>query len=118
VDNASCDGDRSPLEQDTMATFVPGQTIATPDSSIEVTVSPTAPLAPGRHRFQLIVVDDSGNESEPTVAEVIVVDDKKPTAVLDAPARVSFGASFKLSGARSADLPPGRIREFRWLLIS
>jgi len=51
-------------------------------------------------------------------AEVIVVDDKKPTAVLDAPARVSFGTSFKLSGARSADLPPGRIREFRWLMIS
>jgi len=101
-----------------MATFVPGQTVATTDSSIEVTVSPTAPLAPGRHRFQLVVVDDSGNESEPTVAEVIVVDDKKPTAVLDAPARVSFGASFRLSGARSADLPPGRIREYRWLLIS
>ena len=52
------------------------------------------------------------------MAEVIVVDDKKPTAVLDAPARVSFGASFKLSGARSADLPPGKIREFRWLLIN
>jgi len=101
-----------------MATFVPGQTIATPDSSIEVTVSPTAPLTPGRHRFQLIVVDDSGNESEPTLAEVIVVDDKKPTAVIDAPARVSFGTSFKLSGARSADLPPGRIREFRWMLVS
>ena len=50
--------------------------------------------------------------------EVIVVDDKKPTAVLDAPARVSFGVSFKLSGARSADLPPGKIREFRWLMIS
>ena len=43
-----------------MATFVPGQTITTPDSSIEVTVSPTAPLAPGRHRFQLIVVNGSG----------------------------------------------------------
>jgi len=101
-----------------MATFVPGQTIATPDSSIEVTVSPTAPLAPGRHRFQLIVVDDSGNESEPTLADVIVVDDKKPTAVLDATARVSFGTSFKLSGARSADLQPGRIREFLWMLVS
>jgi len=101
-----------------MANFVPGQPIATPDSSIEVTVSPVAPLAPGRHRFQLVVVDDSGNESAPSVTEVIVIDDKKPTAVLDAPARVSFGASFKLSGARSADLPPGRIREFRWLLIS
>jgi hypothetical protein len=101
-----------------MATFIPGQPVATPSPTIEVTVSPTAPLAPGRHRFQLVVVDDSGNESAPSVAEVVVIDDKKPTAVLDAPARVSFGASFSLSGARSADLPPGRIREYRWMLIS
>ena len=111
---------RSPLalEENTMANFVPGQPIATPDSSIEVTVSAAAPLAPGRHRFQLVVVDDSGNESAPSVTEVIVIDDKKPTAVLDAPARVSFGASFKLSGARSFDLPPGKISEFRWMLVS
>ena len=101
-----------------MATFVPGQTIATPESSIEVTVTPAAPLAPGRHRFQLVVVDDSGNVSEPTVADVVVVDDKKPTAVLDAPARVSFGASFSLSGARSVDLPPGKVSQYRWTMIS
>jgi len=100
-----------------MATFLPGQPIATSDASIEVTVSPASPLAPGRHRFQLVVVDDSGNESVPSIAEVVVIDDKRPTAVLDAPARVSFGASFRLSGARSTDLPPGRIHEFRWMLI-
>jgi hypothetical protein len=101
-----------------MATFVPGQLIATPDSTVEVTIAPAAPLAPGRHRFQLVVVDDSGNVSEPAVADVVVIDDKKPTAVLDAPARVSFGASFSLSGARSVDLPPGRIVQYRWTLIS
>ena len=101
-----------------MANFVPGQTVTTSDPSIEVTVSPTTPLAPGKHRFQLVVVDDSGNVSEPTFADVVVIDDKKPTAILEAPARVPFGQSFTLSGARSSDLPPGRITQFRWVMVS
>ena len=41
-----------------------------------------------------------------------------PGEPIDAPARVSFGASFKRSAARSPDLPPGGIVEFRWMLIS
>ncbi len=98
-----------------MAVFVPGQEVQTSESSVEVTVTPTSALPPGRHRFQLIVVDDAGNQSEPAVVEVIVVDDKKPTAVIDAPARVSAGASFKLTGARSSDLAPGKIVSYRWL---
>ncbi len=101
-----------------MATFVPGQPVVTAEPTVQVTVSPTAPLAPGRHRFQLVVVDDSGNQSEPSVAEVIVIDDKKPTAVIDAPRTVSFGASFSLSGSRSTDLPPGKIVEYRWVMVS
>jgi hypothetical protein len=101
-----------------MATFVPGQTVTTSDATVEVTVSPAAPLAPGRHRFQLVVVDDSGNASDPAFADVVVIDDKKPTAILEAPSRVPFGTSFTLSGARSADLPPGRIAQFRWVMVS
>ena len=101
-----------------MATFLPGQPVTTSDSSVEVTVSRAAPLSPGRHRFQLVVVDDSGNVSDPAFADVIVIDDKKPTAVIEAPARVPFGTSFTLSGARSTDLPPGRITQFRWLMVS
>jgi hypothetical protein len=101
-----------------MATFVPGQPVVTSTSAVEVTVSATAPLAPGRHRFQLVVVDDAGNQSEPATTDVVVVDDRKPTAVLDAPARVPVGSAFTLSGARSADLPPGRIVEYRWVLLS
>ena len=64
-----------------MATFVPGQDIRTPDPTIEVTVTPQSPLPPGRHRFQLVVIDDTGIQSEPSIAEVIVIDDQKPTAV-------------------------------------
>ena len=101
-----------------MATFVTGQEIQTSDSSVEVTITPATPLAPGKHKFQLVVVDDSGNQSEPTTVEIVVVDDKKPTAVMDAPASVPFGNSFKLSGSRSFDLPPGKIVSYRWLRLS
>ena len=30
------------------------------------------PLSPGRHRFQLVVVDDRGRESEPAFVVVLV----------------------------------------------
>lgn len=101
-----------------MAKFIPGQEIKTDTPSIEVTVDPANPLAPGRHRFQLIVVDDSGNESVPTMVDVVVIDNQRPTAVLDAPATVGFGSSFTLSGARSSDLPPGKIKIYRWVQLS
>ena len=101
-----------------MATFVTGQDVQTQDAQVEVTVSPTKPLSPGRHKFQLVVVDDSGNQSEPATVEIIVVDDKKPTAVIDAPATCPLGASFNLNGSRSSDLPPGKIVSYRWLQLS
>ena len=101
-----------------MARFVPGTPVVTTDSQVEVTVDPGAPLAPGQHRFQLVVVDDAGNASSPTIADVVVVDDQRPTAVLDVPARVSLGASFTLSGARSSDVAPGKVVQYRWLQLS
>lgn len=101
-----------------MAKFVPGQEIKTDTSSIEVTMDAVNPLPPGRHCFQLIVEDDSGNVSEPATVDVVVIDNKKPTAVLDAPATVAFGHSFSLSGARSFDLPPGKIKSYRWVQLS
>ena len=97
-----------------MAEFRPGQPIETDVPTVEVTVTPGAPLPVGRHRFQLVVVDDSGNQSEPSVAEVIVRDRQKPTAVLDVPAAVDFGSSFRLSGSRSSDVAPGKIVKFIW----
>ena len=101
-----------------MATFVTGQPVVTTDSHVEVTVTPSAPLPPGHHRFQLVVVDDSGNESSPAAVDVVVIDNQKPTAVIDAPSTVPFGTSFSLSGARSTDLPPGKIVQYRWLQLS
>ena len=100
-----------------MATFIPGQTVRTQDPTVEVTVTPNAPLPVGSHRFQLVVVDDSGIQSEPAIAEIIVIDTQRPTAVLDAPRTVPFGSSFTLSGARSADLAPGRITAYHWVRL-
>lgn len=69
-------------------------------------------LAPGRHRFGLVVVDEAGNASAPAVRQVNVVD-PAPTAVLDAPAQVIVTQPWQLSGARSFDAG-GRIVRFTW----
>jgi hypothetical protein len=100
-----------------MAEFQPGQTIETEESTIEVTVTENRPLAVGRHRFRLVVVDDSGNESAPDTVVVHVVDDQAPTAILTAPERVSFGVSFPLDGSRSSDVGGGRIVRYLWTLM-
>jgi hypothetical protein len=92
----------------------PGQPVETTTPNIEVTVTPSAPLPAGRHRFQLVVEDDSGNRSEPSNAEVIVRDTQKPTAALDAPREVDLGRSFQLSATRSSDVAPGRIIKYIW----
>ena len=96
--------------------FVINQPIETTEPEIEVTINPQAPLSVDRHRFQLVVVDDSGNVSEPDSAEVIVRDTSRPTAVLQAPGEVNFGQSFSLSGRQSSDIG-GRIVKYRWTLL-
>ena len=108
-----CSDARRTGEGESMATFKPGVPVVTAEPTIEVTVTPDAPLPVGRHRFQLVVVDDSGNESAPSVAEVIVRDAQKPTAVLDAPRDVNSGSNFQLSGARSSDIG-GKIVKYVW----
>lgn len=108
-----------------MARFVPNVPVVQRDPVIAVDADPLKPLPVGRNRFRLVVVDDAGNESEPAILEVIIRDDIKPTAVLDivdasgarvAPA-VGAGKSFILSGARSSDVAPGRIIEYRFTLL-
>lgn len=71
------------------------------------------PLTLGRHRFRLVVDDNSGNHSNPTEVEVIVIDSTAPTAVLDAPASIAFGAPLQLSGAQSTDTV-GRVVRYVW----
>jgi hypothetical protein len=100
-----------------MANFVLNTPIETDTPTIEVTVAQASPLRVGRHRYQLIVVDDSGNESAADVVDVRVVDDQRPTAVLSAPASVPFNTSFNLSGADSSDVGGGRVVRYRWTYL-
>jgi hypothetical protein len=110
----------------TMATFQTNRPISQTDPTIKVDVAAANPLQLGANRFQLVVLDSAGNESTPAVLDVVVRDTSKPTAVLDlvdsngqrVDPVASFGQSFTLSGARSADLPPGRIVEYRFTLLS
>ncbi len=90
--------------------------IESDQSNVTVEVDPAAPLVTGRHRFELVVTDDSGNPSEPTAIVVIVADRERPTAVLDGPEVVNFGTSFELSGKRSFDIG-GTIRLFRFTYL-
>lgn len=100
-----------------MAEFTFGQTVETKEPVVEVTVNPDRPLPTGRHRFRLVVVDDSGNASLPSDVEVIIRDSELPTAVLDAEPQVEFGRSFKLAGDRSSDVAPGKIVLYQWTLL-
>jgi hypothetical protein len=100
-----------------MAEFTINTDISTDTPTIEVTVSPDRPLALGRHRFRLIVVDDSGNKSVPDEVDVIVADTEAPTAVLSAPGTVAFGTSFPLDGRRSVDAGGGKIEKYVWTYL-
>lgn len=109
-----------------MARFAPNTPVHTNNPTVPVDVTAADPLPLGANRFQLVVVDSSGNQSSPTVLDVIVRDTSNPTAVLDlvdAAGRridpvVSSGQPFTLSGARSTDLPPGKIVEYRFTLLA
>lgn len=108
-----------------MAKFVENAPVVQAEPQVKVEVDPRSPLQIGANRFRLVVVDDSGNESEPAFLEVIVEDRDRPTAVLDVinpngqPVRpvIAHGESFVLSGERSKDKPPGRIKEYRFTLV-
>jgi hypothetical protein len=101
-----------------MAQFVFGSPITTEEAGVEVTLDEKTALPVGRHIFQLVVVDDSGNESKPAEVVVVVRDDQAPTAVIKAPTQVGFGRSFKLDGSGSVDLPPGKIAKYIWTLTA
>lgn len=87
-----------------------------PDSVFTIIVDPTNPLKTGTYVFQLQVVDDAKNTSNPTSVKIVVVDDQAPNAVIDAPDRVGFGRGFTLSGKRSFDVG-GSVEKFIWTLI-
>jgi hypothetical protein len=108
-----------------VAQFRPNQPVVQADPSVKVEVSAANPLPVGSNRFQLVVVDDQGNLSQPVVLEVIVAAAAVPTAVLEMvddngqriEPRVQSGRTFTLSGAKSSDVPPGRVVEYRFTLL-
>ncbi len=100
-----------------MADFSLNTPIETSEPTIEVTVSPNNTLRLGRHRFQLVVTDDSGNQSIPDAVEVRVIDTQNPTAVLTAPQTVPFSNSFTLLGRDSSDVGGGRVVRYTWTYL-
>jgi hypothetical protein len=100
--------------------FTPGTTFTTrgDDPTVRVIFGTSGPLRPGVHEFQLVVVDDSGNESAEIRREVLIVDQTRPNAVLTIlPSEtVPFGEGFTLSGDKSFDIG-GTIREYRWTMV-
>jgi hypothetical protein len=102
-----------------MAEFKIGDPQETDNPVIEVTVGPNSSLSVGTHRFQLVVVDNDGNASEPAFAEMLVKAIDRPTARIEAlPGTVEFGKTFTLSGRGSTDIPPGKIAKYIWTRIS
>jgi hypothetical protein len=108
-----------------MAEFKPQVPVVQTDPLVSVDVKQGSPLPPGKYRFQLVVVDDADNESDAAFLDVIIRDTQRPTAVLDMVNSdkavinpvVGVGASFLLSGARSSDVPPGKVKSYRFTLI-
>ena len=100
-----------------MPEFRIGETLKTDSPTVDVEVGRESTLPVGSHVFQLVVVDDSGNESLPAQVKVVVRDTRRPTAVLRGPESVEFGRSFALDGSGSSDLPPGRLVSFSWTLL-
>ena len=79
------------------------------------TADPAHPLAVGPHTVRLVVVNSAGLLSAPAEAAVTVIDNITPTAVIDAPATVAFGANLTVSAARSMDVG-GTIVRYQWTL--
>lgn len=108
-----------------MPQFKTNEPVVQTDPLVKVEIPAANPLPVGVNRFRLVVVDNEGNASDPTILEVIVKAPQIPTAVLDVvdgnqkriDPVVPVGKSFILSGARSSDVDPGRVVEYQFTLI-
>jgi hypothetical protein len=97
-----------------MAKFVIGKEIVTSDPTIDVEPS----LAVGRHVFQVVVEDASGNQSAPAQVEVIVLNPTAPTAVIELTSGPAVAdRAFVLAASKSADARGGVIKKYRWTLV-
>ena len=88
-----------------------------PDTDLVIAIDANKPLPVGRHTFELEVQDDSGNRSKPMRAQILVMDQTAPTAVIDAPQIVPFGQGFTLSGRRSVDAGGGKVVRYIWTYL-
>jgi hypothetical protein len=99
-----------------MAVLKTGVPLETSESAILVETDPNNPLPIGKHRFQLKVVDDSGNVSDPAELIVQVIDSSRPNAFIDGPSQIEFGKSFELTGSKSVDIG-GSIVKYVWTML-
>ena len=99
-----------------MPEFKVGEDVKTDTPTVDVTPTAAEPLLPGVHVFQLVVVDDDDNASQPATVSV-TVQDPGPTAVIRAPRNVVFGNSFTLDGSQSSDVAGGKIVRYVWTLV-
>jgi hypothetical protein len=112
-----------------MAEFTPGvdTEVKAEEPMLDVRVGRENPLPVGRHQFQLVVTDDSGNDSAPVSIFIVVQDTERPTALIDfidargnrireREVSVPFGAAFQLSGEASSDIG-GQVRVWNWQLV-
>jgi hypothetical protein len=112
------------MSEITLENLLATQNVETSDSQLAIKM-PQIKLPVGQHRFNLKIVDDSGNQSSAAQITVIVIDTEAPTAVLDlldtqgrtiTDGRVSFGSGFTLSGKRSVDVG-GSIVKYIWEVV-
>lgn len=94
----------------------PNQQITTQDAQLKINMNAQQSLPPGTYTFELVVVDDSGNQSTPARAQVVVRDTAAPTAVLIAPQSVNVGQAIILSGSKSTDIG-GKVGKYIWRLV-
>lgn len=108
-----------------MPEFKPNVEVIQKEPLVSVDIKQDSPLPAGKYRFRLVVVDDGNNESDPAFLDVLIRDTERPTAVLDivdangalTSPEVAVGATFRLSGARSSDVAPGKIKAYRFVLL-
>src|SRR5689334_8696032 len=100
------------------STLVINQAISVkaPDDALNIVMDTALPV--GTHVFQLVVVDESGNQSAPAIWRVVVQDTTLPTAMISGPATVEFGGPIILSGKGSKDVAPGTVVTYIWTKLA
>ena len=104
-----------------MALFKVGTTVDTGNvANVVVDIDPAAPLLSGKYTFQLVVTDSDHAVSDPTRITVTILDNVKPTAVIDGPPqiKVPFGKAFTLTATGSHANAPATIAHYAWTLLA